>query len=178
MIEEIEEAQQQNAECQEVQNLIIKGWPYKENRCSHSSASKVGCQKKATSHKNGSTSSELLMSWLLRATLLTMSENRVVHKPPNVAEKEQQINVKTMSNYKQQNKATLLPELFHGSPVHVRDTEKQGTVKTETAVIHQNKSLLVDLREVNPVLQKPNALPLVPMGAEVLGSKSIKKSTH
>jgi len=30
MIEEIEEAQQQNAECQEVQNLIIKGWPTKK----------------------------------------------------------------------------------------------------------------------------------------------------
>ncbi|KAF6033746.1 hypothetical protein EB796_007949 [Bugula neritina] len=127
------------------------------------------------------------MNRLLRTTLPSMPETRVVHKPPNIAEKEQHINLRTMNNYNQRHKATLLPKLSQGSPVYVRDTKKQGTVlasvaphsytvKTETGVIRRNRSALVDLREEDPVVLEPNAPPPVPMGAEVLSPKANKKA--
>jgi len=81
---------------------------------------------RATRPENGFTLSELLMSRLLRTTLPSMSETRVVHKPPNIAEKEQHINLRTMINYNQRHKATLLPELSQGSPVFFRYTKKTG----------------------------------------------------
>ncbi|KAF6022082.1 hypothetical protein EB796_019610 [Bugula neritina] len=142
---------------------------------------------RATPLENGFTPSEPLMNRLLRTTLPSMPETRVVHKPPNIAEKEQHINLRTMNNYNQRHKATLLPELSQGSPVYVRDTKKQGTVlasvaphsytvKTETGVIRRNRSALVDLREEDPVVLEPNAPPPVPMGAEVLSPKANKKA--
>ncbi|KAF6020889.1 hypothetical protein EB796_020804 [Bugula neritina] len=63
-----------------------------------------------------------------------MPETRVVHKQPNIAEKEQHINLRTTNNYNQRHKATLLPELSQGSPVYVRDTKKQGTVLASVAL--------------------------------------------
>jgi len=129
------------------------------------------------------------MNRLLQTTLLSMPETRVVHKPPNIAEKEQHINLRTISNYNQRHKVTLLPELAQGLPIYVRDTKKNGpvlasvalhsyTVKFETGVIRQNRSVLVDLREEDPAVLEPNALLLVPLGAEVLGPKANKKPTH
>jgi len=133
---------------------------YIQNRCPHSSTDPYLSllTYRVTPLENAFTPSELLMARLLRTTLPSMPETRVVHKQPNIAEKEQHINLRTVSNSNQRHKTTLLPELSQGSPVYVRATKKQGTVlagidshsytvKTETGFIRRNRSALVDLRE-------------------------------
>ena len=142
---------------------------------------------RATPLENGFTPSELLMGRLLKNTLPTFSDNRLLQKPPDIAEKEQLMNKRTTENYNRQHKAHQLPDLPQGSHVYIRDTKKSGTVlqsttpcsytvKTKSGVVRRNRSALVDLREEDLMVSKPNVCLPVPKGAEVLGPNVKRKA--
>ena len=134
---------------------------------------------KATPLENDFTPSELLIGRLLKTTLPSIPDNRLLQKPLDIAEMEQLINKKTMENYNRQHRVHQLPGLSQGSHVYIRNTKKSGTilrsttprsytVKIESGVVRQNRSAVVDLRKDDPEVSKPNVPSPVPKGAEVL----------